>query len=255
MRRAAWARSSALLLALLLCSRPASAAWSVVSSGSAGGLNSATVSALSTSTATLFVAFGAYYGTALTSADIADTCNGGSSNTWVALTARSNGVDANIRGQFFYVIAPTTSGSCDFTLSKNNQFIGLVVFTMTGFTPTFSSQDAGTSFNAATTVTTASIGSSGDLVFSGINHDGSTSGTTIDSGFNTIVERNYSGGVNEGAHASWKEVSGAVTPKWDWTTGAYGNGQNINFTSGGGGGGGATPCGASKLLLGVGCDQ
>jgi hypothetical protein len=208
-------------------------AWSEVDNGAGAGANAATASGLNLSGSSILIAYAAFYNAAaLVAGDIADT----SSNTWVPLSARTNGSDSNIKGQFLYVINPTTSASQDITVTKSGSFIGLTVVGLTGFTPTFSTESSGTSYaTGATTVQAPSIGGAGDLVIAGMAWDNLKDTISIDLSFSSVIQQLYSAGVNEGCAIAWKEVSGAVQPTWSWTlTTNLGVAQNINFTSGGG---------------------
>jgi hypothetical protein len=212
--------------------------WSEVDSGVGGGLNAASVTGLNLSGSTILIAFVGYYNaSALVAGDIADT----SSNTWTALTARDQAGDPNIKGQFFFVINPTVSGSQDVTVMNSGGHLGLTVIGLTGFTATFDSQGTGDPFSSGETSAQApSIGSAGDLVISGLGWDKGVTGISIDSLFSAVIEQAYVGATNEGAAIAWKEVSGSVQPTWSFSQpgGGDANGvaQNINFTSSGGGG-------------------
>lgn len=211
--------------------------WTETANGNGAGANAATTGSMVLTGATVLIAHVAYYGaTALVGTDVTDS----SSNTWVALTARNDpGGNVNVKGQFFYVLAPTVSGAQTVTATKAGYSLGLTVVGLQGFTATFSSESLGTTYAAgATTVQAPSIGAAGDVVIAGSNWDGAkTSVNAIDSAFSAVIERAYLAGTNEGSSMAWKEVTDATQPIWSWTgTASKGVAQNINFTSSGGGG-------------------
>jgi hypothetical protein len=212
-------------------------AWSQTDSGFGAGANAASTGSMNLTGATILIAHVGYYSaSALVGSDLSDS----SSNTWVALTAHDQNGDTSIKGQFFYVIAPSVSGAQTVTVTKATTYMGLTVIGLQGFTATFSSESARTTYAVpVTSVQAPSIGSAGDLVIAGTNWDGSkTSVSAIDSSFSAVIEQAYGGGNNEGSAIAWKEVSGAVQPTWSWTgTTSNGLAHNINFTSSGGGGG------------------
>lgn len=225
--------------------------WTQVATGAGAGLNSATTGNMTATGSNLIVGFVAQYGAALVGGDISDSVGG---NTYNITSEFHYTGDTNIKGQWFYVLSPSVSGSMTVTVTKASRFIGIVVWCFTGAgTIAFGAQVA-TSSASWTSLQPGSIGASGDLVLTGINHDGTSGNTaTVDSPFTTnLLSQNYGAGVNEGAHGAWTEASGAVNPTWSNGSGVSGGAGNINFTSTGGGGGGGAFIPGGITLLGVG---
>lgn len=246
---------SALIITLTLWAQPASATnWTQKATAAAAGTNSAAATGLNCTGANLVVGLVAQYGAALVGADISDDTGGG--NSYQITSEFHYTGDANVKGQWFYVLNPTVSGSETVTVTKAVRFIGVRVWCFAGAgTISFGAQVAA---NSAlwTSLQPGSIGAIGDLVLTGVNYDGATGDSaTVDSPFTTnLAGQNYGAGVNEGLRGSWFEVSGAVNPTWSNGTGVNGAAGNVNFTSTGGGGGGSSQPPCTLRLLGVGCD-
>lgn len=237
-------RLATLIVLLVLLAPCARASTTFVNSSTCGASNGCTTSGVSMTGANLLIGFVGFYSGTISVSD-------SSSNTWSSVSAcGASSVDANVKGQFFYVISPTVSGSQTFTVSASNQFTGVVFagFTTSGAATfgTSTCHDGG--FGASNSTT--SIGASGDFVLSGLNHDGSATSPAIGSSFSGPIDKAYAGGTNEGAHIGYKDATGAEAPVWSWTGSVTNAGLNINFTIGGAGGG--TVAVPSLRLLGVG---
>jgi hypothetical protein len=116
------------------------------------------------------------------SKDLAPTMADSASNTWSYLTA-GTGTDSNCR--VAYVFNPTTSATHTFTPSGTDVAADIFAFTTTGGSWSFDTQNASTSVQSGTVVTTGTVTPSviGEVIIAGITSNGSVVTGTVNNGF------------------------------------------------------------------------
>ena len=132
-------------------------------------------------------------------------------NSYTARTQYDSGANAE---RLYYKQAPTTSTTHTFTSTLSLQYGSMVVLAFSGSATTpYNTENGATT--TGTTLQPGSITPSEDncVVVAGLSA-GATGTYAIDSGFSTVYQVNYSGGVNYGVAAAYKiqTTAAAVNP-------------------------------------------
>lgn len=253
---------------MLLCAKPASAAWTLVAHAENGNSDGVTgpfkaptgVGTVNCTGADLYTVAMSWYSSAADppASVLADV----SGNTYIELAHQSAAGDTSNRLTWFYKVAPTVSASEQWTVTFDAgtggpQFVGLTAacFSGSSATPTITHVEDGTT---TSTPSAGSIGTAGDLVVTAVS-DYTVTVSGINSSFQITDQSNYTVGNNIGIAMAWPNLSGgvagAVNPVWT-LSGSPGASvvQALSFTGTGGGGGGTSPPPCTLRLLGVGCN-
>lgn len=210
-----------LALVLVVCSRPAQAAYTLIGSVSAGSSagGAITTGNLNTTGATLLVLAVGYYAPA-GAASISDS----KSNTWAALTVSTRGGGDADAIRFYYVAGGVVGTGHNFTNSASN-YSSLCVLAFSGSAASPFDQENSDTQDFGTSVGSGALTPSqnGALVVAavalrGYAGDGQT--VSVDSGQTKQEEVTGAGGAHAGVAISYEIQTTATlrNPTWSWAT-------------------------------------
>jgi len=141
------------------------------------------------------------------------------SNTWVGLTAGGPGFGY---GRIFYAQNPIVGTGHTFSATNTTAAVCGAAFSGSITSP-FDVENGGTGLSI-TALSTGSITPTLDneLLISGLESGGNSTGQTIDNGFNLLNAVTAVSGTHYGAALAYKiqTTSAAINPQWTWTNAA-----------------------------------
>lgn len=143
------------------------------------------------------------------------------SNTWTALTSRSNGA-GNTTGRLYYCENPTVGSGHTFSTGQTYNAVGMVAFSGADTSP-FDQQNTNTN-GTGTPLTTGSVtpGVNGELLIAGLALGGTTLTPAIDSSYTLQGSVNATPGVTYGVGVAYlvQTTAAASNPSWSWAGGS-----------------------------------
>jgi len=179
------------------------------------GPNSATTTAINTTSANLIVVFiSSYAGGATVDGVLSDS----KGNTWIGLAGYS-APTFPIRSRLYYCLNPSVGTGHTFTITGNDTYASIGANAYSGVGGLES--ESGNSANPATTLQTGNLNPlfNNSLLITGLSF-GAASTASIDSSFIISNQANWNSGVSEGGAVAYKIQTSASAENPTWTIGS-----------------------------------